>query len=321
MGMRNLEEDEERGTMKKRINLSLIFSLSLCFALLFSSGSVLQDIPQSEIRIGQSATLLPDARWLLVGGEGIDGPLATASIWDPQTGVTTPLLSELSQPRSWHSSTMLPDGTILIFGGVGSDGQVLSSPELFDPNTSSFILPLSSLNLLPRSHHTTTLLTDGRVLIAGGVGADGQGLDFAELLDIRRSESSAIRIPQSAIRISGTATLLSHGTVLLWGGVDKDGNTLEDGDLFDPSSNLFVSISSSEIPNPQSEFRNPQLEASFPPDGSIDVPLDTQIALRFSKPLRVETVNADTVTLERAGGNRTNQSHSRRRRHVGIYHS
>ncbi len=184
--------------MRKRINLSLIFSLSLCFVLLFSSASGLQDIPQSEIRIGQTATLLPDGRWLLVGGEGIDGPLATASIWDPQTWVTTPLLSELSQPRSWHSATMLPDGTILIFGGVGTDGQVLAAPELFDPNTSSFILPLSSLNLLPRSHHTATLLTDGRVLIAGGVGANDQVLNSAELFS--PDTQSSVLVAQSSAR-------------------------------------------------------------------------------------------------------------------------
>src|SRR5881296_2174160 len=40
-----------------------------------------------------------------------------------------------------------------------------------------------------------------------------------------------------------------------------------------------------------------RLEGSLPTDGSADVPLDTWLALRFSRPLRVTTVNQATVTL------------------------
>ena len=46
----------------------------------------------------------------------------------------------------------------------------------------------------------------------------------------------------------------------------------------------------------------PYLTASRPEDGTVDVPLDTRIAMRFSKPLLVETVNAATVTLSGPDG-------------------
>src|SRR5204863_3857668 len=36
-------------------------------------------------RPGQSLTLLPDGRWLLVGGDGPNGPQARASLWDPHS--------------------------------------------------------------------------------------------------------------------------------------------------------------------------------------------------------------------------------------------
>jgi len=38
--------------------------------------------------------------------------------------------------------------------------------------------------------------------------------------------------------------------------------------------------------------------ATIPIDRSTDVPTESVISLRFSKPLKVETVNSDTVTLQ-----------------------
>lgn len=39
------------------------------------------------------------------------------------------------------------------------------------------------------------------------------------------------------------------------------------------------------------------LAASLPVDGASDVPLDSRIVLRFSKPLRAETINSESVSL------------------------
>src|SRR5215216_1669351 len=38
--------------------------------------------------VGESRTLLPGGRTLVVGGQGADGPLETATIIDPRTGET-----------------------------------------------------------------------------------------------------------------------------------------------------------------------------------------------------------------------------------------
>src|SRR6266481_459479 len=59
------------------------------------------DQPRS-IRPGQSATLLPDGHLLLVGGEGQDGPLATAEIKDISSGQVVSLVGRLQRPRAWH---------------------------------------------------------------------------------------------------------------------------------------------------------------------------------------------------------------------------
>ncbi|OFW24626.1 MAG: hypothetical protein A3H27_03670 [Acidobacteria bacterium RIFCSPLOWO2_02_FULL_59_13] len=90
-----------------------------------------------------------------------------------------------------------------------------------------------------------------------------------------------------------TATLLNDGNVLLQGGVDNNGDALQNSELFDSSSRRF----STAVENPTSEFQNPILVASIPVSGSVDVPVETVISLRFSKPLRVESINVDTITV------------------------
>ncbi|HUF02732.1 MAG TPA: kelch repeat-containing protein [Aridibacter sp.] len=89
----------------------------------------------------------------------------------------------------------------------------------------------SSLNL-PRSGHTATRLSDGRVLFAGG---DDAGT--AEIFD--PSDSSSVSAGSlSASRTGHTATLLSDGRVLIAGG-EIDGNPSSSTEFFDPSSTAF----------------------------------------------------------------------------------
>jgi len=123
--------------MKTYVHISLMLSLSLCLVLV-PSASGPEHMGPTAIDPGQTATLLPDGRYLMVGGEGPDSPLATAAIWDPHSGATTSLSPALQHPRTGHSATLQPDGTVLIVGGVGADGSVVDVVELFDPETQAF---------------------------------------------------------------------------------------------------------------------------------------------------------------------------------------
>src|SRR5262249_38328203 len=102
---------------------------------LSSRGRAGTQVTTSE---GQSVTLLPDGRQLLVGGQAADGPQSTASIKDPRTNEIVNLSTTLLHPRAWHTATMLPEGMVLILGGIGSDGKVIDDAEVFDLETERF---------------------------------------------------------------------------------------------------------------------------------------------------------------------------------------
>jgi WD40 repeat protein len=120
-------------------------------------------------RSDHTATLLEDGRVLILGGDtGEDPASVSGELYDPATGSFS-AAGSMADGRSHHTATRLPDGRVLIVGGFWNDGQnagVLSSAELYDPGTGIFS-PIGSIGT-PREGHHTTLLQDGRVLIAGG---------------------------------------------------------------------------------------------------------------------------------------------------------
>ena len=92
-----------------------------------------------------------------------------------------------------------------------------------------------------RAAHTSTLLPDGRVLIAGGGRLDSCEMEedgaSAELFD-PTAGSFAKTGTMGTERVSHTATLLPNGEVLLAGGWDRDG-VLASAELYDPEVGDF----------------------------------------------------------------------------------
>lgn len=57
-------------------------------------------IPPGLRQPGQTATRLPDGRWLLIGGDGPRGPSGDLVLYVPETGQTIRLAPTLATPRT-----------------------------------------------------------------------------------------------------------------------------------------------------------------------------------------------------------------------------
>jgi hypothetical protein len=207
----------------------------------------------------------------------------------------TPLVSQLSQPRSGHTATLLPDGSVLIVGGNSGGGRLATVPELFDPQTATFF-PVAMTGAAPRFGQTATLLTDGRVLIAGGVSADGSASGETEIWDVARN--SATPVPSLTFpRTNAHAELLADGRVLITGGTSPDGSLVGQAEAFDPAAQQFFNT-----PVPDIDLTPPFVAASLPASGATDVAVDARVGVRFSQRLITASVTAQTVTLTGSAG-------------------
>jgi RHS repeat-associated protein len=257
--------------------------------------------------VGQSATLLPDGRWLLVGGKGSSGSeglIQIEDISDPLHPVIQNVSGALGYPRSQHTTTVLPDGTVLILGGSGPDGAIVTTAEIFDPQTQA-LKTLPDTGLIARAGHTATLLTNGLVLVAGGVSAAGTPIQASELLNTQKLKAELLVAPLGTPRASHQAALLANGQGLVWGGNDISGQPLDSGELYNPLSTSFGAVNwwdPSALPPKDLTAVAPQVQEILPASGAVDVPVDMRIAVRFSEPVRMQTLSEGTVTLVGPGG-------------------
>lgn len=270
------------------VAVSLVLGL-MAMLLVWQKTPAIQ-AQQSTPPQGQTVTTLPDGRWLLLGGVGAE---ATAAIVDPRLDRSTPLTAGWV-PRSGHTATLLATGHVLIVGGRTPTGQLISSADVFDPQTGT-IVQIAAEGGTPRSGHTTTVLTDGRVLVTGGTTDAQISASDLEIWDVQILGVTTATAAVSGLnnpRNTHTATLLADGRVLLSGGVDAAGASVTQEEIFDPASGR-ITVEPAGDPDP----KPPYVTASLPVTGAQSVPVDVRLAIRFSKPLLTETVNKETVSI------------------------
>lgn len=199
-------------------------------------------------RSGHSTTLLPNGDLLLVGGVGDGGnpwPLNSAELYDSASGNFT-LTGSLATARTSHTATLLPNGKVLIAGGVTgiSSPTILSSAELYDPASGTFS-PAGSLNVA-RAAHTATLMTDGKVLIVGGVYNASTGAVPIASTEVYDPNTNSFSLVGSLVtpRYFHTATLLTDGEVFVVGGEGPDGNSLASTETYNPNNRSFSTTGS-----------------------------------------------------------------------------
>jgi N-acetylneuraminic acid mutarotase len=168
---------------------------------------------------------------LVSGGADSSGyGLATWEIYDPISETWTAVPGSMNESRVFHTATLLRNGRVLIAGGASDTSfspTSRASAELYDPVDGTWSETGSMAN--PRARHTATLLSDGRVLVAGGI--NSSSLSSAEIYDPSTGTWSPAGSMADA-RVGHTATLLPDGQVLAVGGDAFSGSA----EVFDPTA-------------------------------------------------------------------------------------
>jgi hypothetical protein len=118
-----------------------------------------------------AAVLLDDGRVLIVGGSNTrdwTGQYASAEVFDPKSNKSTAIANMAKERfKITNAVVTLKNGTVLVAGGK-------ADAEVFEPKENKF-MPVEGTMNGPHYFSTATLLSDGRVLIAGGYGNGGTG--------------------------------------------------------------------------------------------------------------------------------------------------
>jgi hypothetical protein len=211
--------------------------------------------PPSGLVFGFGSTVmkLADGRVLIAGGSvpvGLygSGGYATSKltlIFDPKSGGFSPGPT-MTEARSGALGTLLDDGRVLMVGGWYWDGNNSygnQDAELIDPPHY-----LSRSTLLKTSQYpvTSTVLSDGRVLVAEYENVAGcvnipvcLGPEVSEVFDPRTEKFTQVG-PLSTPRAGSQAAIrIPDGRVLVFGGVDAQNKAVTTVEAFDPDSETF----------------------------------------------------------------------------------
>lgn len=153
-----------------------------------------------------TATLLPDSRVLVAGGQGPGGQaIDFAEIFDPASGKFTTVASPQGPPRMAHGASTLPNGDVVLAGGWSAPAKAsTASAVLFDPDSQTFS-PLPDLPFAALDSGQVSF-PDGETLVAGGKNV------------VRNKATSlalgAVLEPSSAGADSGQGSIVAPGSRL-----------------------------------------------------------------------------------------------------------
>jgi hypothetical protein len=186
-------------------------------------------IPTSDMsfpRYASTAAVLSDGSVLAYG------PSHDGDTYDPAAGnwsATAPIPS----PRFNGHLFALPAGDALLVGGDPTDARTVR----YTPATKTWAWG-PSLHT-SRRFEQAVALADGRILVAGGFGADAAPTTSAEIYD-PASGAFATTGSLPRPRAGGIAERLADGRVLIAGGTDASGNADPCAVLYAPATGAFA---------------------------------------------------------------------------------
>ncbi len=208
-----------------------------------SSGTWTKTGGLAVARAGHGAVLLSSGKVLVAGGctsQCLGGNTATAELYDPTKGSWSKTGS-MATARVYFGMVVLPAGNVLAVGGCTGQNSngctgVTAAAETYDPTTGKWTQ--ASTMHAARGSFTATLMSDGKVLVAGGINAKGNPIKSCERFD-PVSGSWTVTGQLNVARDEHTATLLSNGEVLVAGGENSNGVTDARTELFNPSTKTW----------------------------------------------------------------------------------
>src|SRR3569833_4386396 len=99
-----------------------------------SAGFARFAVSMPSLAAGQSATLLPNGRWLIAGGPIGEASDRLSMTRGDELNSSRELLSvHMAVARSGQTATVLPNGKVLILGGQTDQEELVTTAEQFDP--------------------------------------------------------------------------------------------------------------------------------------------------------------------------------------------
>ena len=193
-------------------------------------------------RFQHVAFRLNNGNVLVVGGASNSSTAEkTAEIYNPVSNVWS-AAHDMFTARVEAAGVVLVSGKVLVVGGTATPatGGALDTGEVYDPVTNTWTAVGNTMSSA-RINPIAVLLTNGKVLIAGGADASG-AVDTADLYDPVLNKFVAAATMHSG-RTAATGTRLSSGKVLVAGGLNAAGNLVSSGEVYNPTSNSWTPVS------------------------------------------------------------------------------
>ncbi|MFH0944401.1 MAG: kelch repeat-containing protein [Planctomycetota bacterium] len=194
-------------------------------------------------RAAHTSTLLPDGRVLITGGSSdlsTDTSFATSAersteIFNPGT-MSFASGPNMSEPKTFHDATVLSNGNVLVTGGITYYVIFIKIPDLsntaqvYTPGTAPAVGSFgSSIGMgTKRAAHTSVLLDDGRVLVAGGASGSLLAPTILSSCSLFTGSGFSAAGGMATPRAISGLVKLENGQVLAAGGAN--------GDLLNPSA-------------------------------------------------------------------------------------
>jgi hypothetical protein len=207
-------------------------------ALLNPSWSTTKSLATRRDR--HSMVLVPGPGELVIGGVFDGASRRTSELYSPIWSAWT-FTGYMQVSRYRHTTTLLADGRVLVTGGSYSNSPyaLQASAELYDPATGSWTK--TGDMKYARSGHSASLLSDGRVLVAGGAEEVRGGESRSTEIWTPKTGQWTSSGPLNVGRAEHSGTVLADGRILVAGGYTPSPySPVRSSELFDPRSGKWT---------------------------------------------------------------------------------